>query len=362
MKRMPQYKIQEWLFAEAEGHFDIDLAESGIQYHFCKDLKISGDIHLNYSLDSGNVSLKERIAKLYDVDPDRVMITHGSQEALYLFYQSFLNSGDHVITFTPGWQQSWDVPRYIGADVTLLPLNRQDHFSLPLEQIEEAICSQTRLLILNTPNNPTGRCVDERTMDRLITLCQRHQIHLINDEEYLTDYGQSIASKADHTSAVSSLSKVYGFPGLRTGWFVGPQSIVKEMVNYRRYTTISNSHLCEQLACLVLDDYQSHLAHYHELVQRGLAILQEWVLQHPSLTLVPPQGTPFAYILMDDSRLSEDFVRGLLANERVLVMPAEVFESQQAIRVSFGRPPEILEAGLAAITRELKRGQYVKAA
>ena len=98
------YTIQEWLFEEAQGAFEIDLGESGIQHHYLSDLAPDPAFDLNYSQDRGDERLRQRIGELYGAGPDNVIITHGSQEALYLFYGCHLGPDDHVITFTPVWQ------------------------------------------------------------------------------------------------------------------------------------------------------------------------------------------------------------------------------------------------------------------
>ena len=118
MQKIANYQIQEWLFSTANGHFDIDLAESGIHPHHIDDIQFSKNYDLNYSIDVGQQALRQLIAEMYKVDEQRIVITNGSQEALYLFYRSFLSAHDHVITFVPGWQQSWEVPAHIGCDVT----------------------------------------------------------------------------------------------------------------------------------------------------------------------------------------------------------------------------------------------------
>jgi aspartate/methionine/tyrosine aminotransferase len=353
MQKIAPYKIQQWLFTEAEGNFQIDLGESGIQYNCFHDLDLSENYGLNYSLDHGNLNLRSIIASLYQVKVDQVMITHGSQEALYLFYRSLLSQGDHVITFSPGWQQSWEVPEYIGANVTILPLKKESNYSVIIEDVKNAITDKTKLIILNSPHNPTGYKIENKIIEELIKLCKTKNIQIINDEEYLTNYGESIVNKSPYCSAVSSLSKVYGFPGLRLGWFVGGGDIVKDMVNYRRYTTVCNSYLCEQLAGQVLLEKAKYINTYQELVENGLLELKNWIKKHPQLNLIEPQGTPFAYIVFPDSIDTNKFSKHLMYTHKVLVMPAEVFEDQFAIRISFGRPLEILKPGLDRISKAL---------
>lgn len=355
MPKISLYKIQDWLFNEAEGKFEIDLAESGIQYHCLNSLEIAENYPLNYSLDHGDEELRSIIARMYGVENDQIIVTHGSQEALYLFYRSFLAKGDHVITFSPGWQQSWEVPLHIGAEVSTIPLRAENNYNLSIEDIEKAINDKTRLIILNSPHNPTGSAIDPFTLKSLIDLCKKHKIRLLNDEEYLTDYKKSIVHLWNDSCAVSSLSKVYGFPGLRIGWLVGPKDTIKDLVNYRRYTTVSNSYLCEKLACQVLKDKNKHIERYNKLSQNGLTELKNWLKKYPALKLIESQGTPFCYIAFPSSIDTNKFAKDLLTQQQVLVMPAEVFEDKNAIRLSFGRPVNILQMGFRRMDQVLEK-------
>lgn len=352
--QISNYKIQDWLFQECEGKFEIDLAESGIQYHHLHDLNLKENYHLNYSLDSGDIGLRQTIAGKYNTPLNNVLITNGSQEALYLFYRSYLTSGDHVITFSPGWQQSWEVPKNIGAEVSTIDLS--DHsYEVNLNVIKPYITEKTKLLILNSPHNPTGKLISQEDLKEIKEFCAQRNIFILNDEEYLTDYSLSIIQDDPHnnTACVSSLSKVFGFPGLRLGWFVGPEKIVNKMINYRRYVSVCNSHLCEKLAEQVFNDFGKYVDRYERMTSIGLTILKEWVARHPQLELIPPQGTPFAYVYFLEDKNTQAFSRFLLQEQKVLVMPAEVFDDKNAIRISFGRPAHILTEGLNRISVSL---------
>ena len=348
------YTIQAWLFDEAAGRFDIDLGESGIQYHHLNDLRAAGNIDLNYSIDAGKDASRQAVAKMYQQPTDRVVITHGSQEALYLCYRSVLRTGDHVITFAPGWQQSWEVPRAIGCEVSILPLDlRHDRPLIDIETVQAAIMPQTRMLVINTPNNPTGRTLAPEHIQALVTLCESKGILLLCDEEYLTDPTRSIVHLSEQAACVNSLSKTYGLPGLRFGWFVGPAAVAKAMINYKRYVTVSNSSLCEHLALQALAEQTRYVQAYDEAVYTGREQLLAWLQLHPRLDLVNFHDTPFAYVRTPFTD-TLGFCRRLLERSRVLVMPGEVFQGEAALRISIARPRSILQAGLQHLSAVLE--------
>ena len=128
--KIPIYLIQQWLFDEANGKFEIDLGESGVQYQCLSDIVYDPLQDMNYGLDVGNIDLRNLLAKYYGCKTKNICITHGGQEALYLFYRSFLRPEDHVITFTPGWSQSWVIPEQIGCKLSIIPLTSNNNFDL----------------------------------------------------------------------------------------------------------------------------------------------------------------------------------------------------------------------------------------
>lgn len=343
------YTIQHWLFDEADGRFDIDLGESGIQHHHIEDLHICTNYDLNYCQDRGHLQLRQSVAEMYGVTCEQVAITNGSQEGLYLFYQSLLQKGDHVITFTPGWQQSWEVPCFLGAEVTKIPLKVEDGYRIDWQQVRDCVRSNSRLLILTYPNNPTGTALSHEDRQAVDELIQQKGMFVLNDEEYLTDYSSSFCHISGRTAVVSSLSKIYGFPGLRLGWLISDKDTVDAVVNMKRYTSVCNSSLCEYLAVQVLQRRQEFVDRYFRIQQDGLVYLQDWMASVDCMEMVPPQGTPFAYIQLQSPMSSMEFCRGLLEQERVLIMPAEVFEDQMALRISFGRHTDLLARGLEKV-------------
>ena len=347
------YTIQQWLFEEAQGSFDIDLGESGIQYHHLRDLRPDPEFDLNYSQDRGNEKLRLQIGEMYGTNPENVIITHGSQEALYLFYGCHLGAGDHVITFTPGWQQSWEVPLHLGAEVTKIALAPESDYAIDWTTVAQTLRDNTRLLILCYPNNPLGIALSDDDWEQLEKLRQDTSVRIIIDEEYLTDYQASIFCRIPGSYSVSSLSKIYGFPGLRLGWFVADEETVNQMVNLKRYTTVCNSSICEYFALQVLNNRPHYIERFRRLCQEGLRILRGWLQGQDRLSLIEPQGTPFAYLTYHGSDTSAEFCRCLLQQKGVLLMPAEVFEDRQAVRLTFGRHPDLLRTGLDRITELL---------
>lgn len=341
------YPMRRWVFEDSLGRYDIDLGDSHVQCGTLSQLHVPDDLELNYGVDRGSPALIELVADRYLGSTDRVIVTHGAQEALYLLYCTLLRPGDGVIAFRPGWQQAWDVPVKLGCDVRVLDL--AEDFSIDLDALETAAGPNLRLITLNTPSNPTGRRIRYREFEALSALAERTDAYIVVDEEYVLDLAASPALRGDRFVSVSSLSKMYGFPGLRVGWMYGPPEVVTACAEYKHLTSISNSVLSESLAVDVLQRWQEWARQYHRLTGEGLHILTEWAARYPEqLRLVPPEGTPFAWVHLTTGESSLSLARRVL-DRGVLIMPAETLGSVRGVRLAFAREPEILHEGLRRI-------------
>ena len=347
-----EYPMRRWVFEDAAGRYDIDLGDSNVQCRRLASLAVPADIELNYGMDRGTQRLRELIAEQYGDRVDSVTVTHGAQEALYLLYNVLLRPGDQVITFRPGWPQSWAVPALLSAQVDVLDLSGD--FTIDVDAVRAAARPNLRLVVVNTPCNPTGRRAGQHELAALADLVGGTGGYLLLDEEYSLDLASSAAVGNERVLSVSSLSKVYGLPGLRVGWLYGPPAVVAACAERKHLTSISNSVLCEALACEVLADRQFYAAEYHRLTGGGLRLLRDWVARHPGkLHLLPPEGTPFAWLQLTTGESALSFCRRVL-DAGVLLMPAETLGGQGGVRLCFAREQRELAEGLRRIDAVLQ--------
>jgi aspartate/methionine/tyrosine aminotransferase len=354
---VPIYRSQEWLFDVAAGRFDLDLAISGMESRPIGDLLDGVERGCGYDIDRGAAALRTEVADQHGVPAERVLITHGAQEALYLVYAALLRQGDEVVVRTPGWQQSIDLPPRFGATVRAVDIDIPGADADGPHRTARQIGSATRMAVLNYPHNPTGLDWDReqwRSFAAELAVTDR-DVLIVNDQEYLTDYATSTLQTLPDACVVGSLSKVYGFPGLRLGWLIGPQEVIEECVNYRRYTTISNSPPLESLALMVLRRREQYLAEYRDRLATGWSVFEEWAAGHSQLEPVRPNGTPFVLcrVRIPDVSSMELAVR-LLDREQLVVMPGDAFGAPGYLRISYARPEPVLREGLERIGRVLR--------
>lgn len=338
----------EWVFNDAYGKYDIDLGDSNVQCIKVGDIKIDKNLLLEYGVNKGTKELRNLVAGLYNIPNNDIAITHGSQESLYLLYRTLLQPGDEVIAFMPGWHQSWEVPKKIGCVVKIL--NYTDTFEIELDALKNAVTQNTKMIILTTPCNPTGKKISHEVINEIVEIADKHGAYIVADEEYLTDYADSLVHYYDRAISVSSISKVYGLPGLRTGWACGSKEIIDDMIDYKHYTTISNSVLCEKMAVDVLLNHDLYIQRYYDLTKPTYPILKEWVKNNNHcLKIVEPEGTPFAWINLNIDESSLGFCKRVLNNAGVLLMPAELFGAKNGFRITFAREKQQFLEGLSRI-------------
>lgn len=348
---LDDYKIQQWLFDVAGGGFEFDLAGGQLQAARAREVAIDGEWDLDYTDARGREALRAAVADQYGrtFSAEQVLIANGAQEALYLFYRVLLSAGDHVITTVPGWQQSWEIPREIGADVTTI--RWMPGTALDCAMLAAAVRPGTRLISLISPGNPSGRPIDEAEWSAILENAERHSTWILVDEEFQVDLRSSVVNRYPLAMSVSGLSKIYGMPGLRVGWGVAASAegarLLERMVNYKRYLTMCNSSLSERIALTVLQDRTRYVERYRELLADARAILNGFAAGNTDiLSLVPPVDTPFAWFDLHGPVPSDEFARQLLKECRVVVMPAEVFGAEHGFRLTYARPRAVLEAGL----------------
>lgn len=342
-----EYPMRRWVFDDTLGRFEIDLGDSHAQCLLLDELEFPAGLELNYGTDRGTAALVRQVARRYDGSTERVVITHGAQEALYLVYSTLLRPGDRVIAFRPGWQQSWHAPRRIGAEVVLLDLAAD--FSLDLAALERAAAAGVRLITVNSPCNPTGRRITPAELAAVLEIAGRADAYLLLDEEYVLDLTASPAIGRDRVISVSSLSKTAGLPGLRTGWIYAAPELATACAETKHLTTVSNSVLCEALATGVLAEWDRYAQRYLGLISEGLGQVERFAARHPhALRLTPPEGTPFAWLALTTGESSLALARRVLETG-VLIMPGETLGASGGIRICFAREADRLAEGLARI-------------
>jgi aspartate/methionine/tyrosine aminotransferase len=342
------FSLERW-FARFEHDADLMLAESGIRSLDAD--RFDTDVgELGYVIPTnGDPALRATIAEQYDRPADEVCCTCGAQEANFLAFLALVDDADHVVVVTPTYQSLRSVPAAFG-DVTTVDLDPPE-WDLDVDAVADAIRPETSLVVLNNPNNPTGRYLPEGTVRAVYDLAADNDAYLLCDEVYrllAEDPLPPVASLGEHGISTSSVTKSYGLAGLRFGWLAGPPEVVDAAWNWKDYTTISPGQFGQHLAKQALADREAILAENHAVAAENRALTREWVERH-GLSWYDPVGVNGFVTVPDGFDSGEAFCRRVVEEAGVVLAPGEAFGYPDRFRIGFGLPTPDLRDGLARV-------------
>jgi aspartate/methionine/tyrosine aminotransferase len=357
---------QERMMSKWENVVDYNLSESGVHPlqlgELADDPALMGELlrtELNYPQANGTVELRENIAALYPgAGPDNVLVTVGCAEANYIALHTLLDPGDEMVVMLPNYMQIWGIAHNYGMQVKSFHLREERGWAPDLAELEEVVSSNTKLIAVCNPNNPTGYILSPAEMDAIVVAAERVGAWLTADEVYagaeqVTDVETpSFWGRYDRLLAMNSLSKAYGLPGLRIGWVVGPAETVDHIWARHEYTTISTTMLSNQLAALALSPQVRPrlIQRARDYIRRGFPILEGWMDSHEGLfSVIRPQAAAIAFPRYHLDINSTHLVDRLMREKSVLVVPGDHFGMDHYLRISFGLAPAYLTAGLERV-------------
>jgi len=356
----------ERMMSKWENVVEYNLSESGVHPLSVQELVDDPTVMeqlltttLHYPQANGILELREQIAALYPgATPDNVLVTAGCIEANFITLQTLVSPGEEIVVMLPNYMQIWGAAQNLGIQVKSFHLREDLGWAPDLDELEEVVSQKTKLIAVCNPDNPTGYILTDAEMDAIVATAERVGAWLLADEVYsgaerLTDVQTpSFWGRYDRVLAVNSLSKAYGLPGLRIGWVVGPVDTVDDIWERHEDVTISASMLSNKLAAIALSAQvrPGLLQRTREYIRRGYPILDAWLESHEgTFSLVPPQAAAIAYVRYHLDVNSTELVERLIDEKSLYIVPGDHFGMDHYLRISFGLPPDYLEAGLDRI-------------
>jgi len=349
------FALERWL-AEHEHGAAVNLGDSGVR-PLEADRFDTDPGTLGYVVPTnGDPDLRERVADRYDRGADDVVLTCGTQEANLLAVLATLDADSHAVCVTPTYQSLHSLPAAV-ADVTRVELAAPD-WTLDPDAVAAAIEPNTDLIVLNNPNNPTGKIHPQETVEACYDLAAAADAYLLADEVYrpLTapdERVQSVASMGPHGISTCGLSKGWGLPGLRVGWLAGPAEVVSAAWAWKDYTTIAPPAFGQHVARQALDREGELLAENREHVRGNRDLLGAFAADYGLDWHLPAGATGF--LTVPEGFDSGDAFCRALVEEGVVVVPGETFDRPGYVRVGFGAERETLREGLDRMATLIER-------
>ncbi len=370
---LPDFKLETY-FSKWEFSARYHLTASDAQSISLRDLlAIATDeereefegMWLGYTETYGAFDLREVIATTYSSQsPENILCFAGASEAIFAANAIILDKDSHAIVVTPNYQSHETLPVTI-CEATGVPLEANDNWSLDIDRIAAAIKSNTKLVTINFPHNPTGAILPLDSYHALIALCRKYGIYILHDEIFngLGPTGVKhlpfVADLYERGLSLNVMSKSYGLPGLRLGWVASQDKVIlSKMERLKHYLSICNSGPSERLAKIALRYRKQLLDRNCAIVDENLAKWDAFFANYPNLfEWQRPDGSCTAFPKYLGAEGVEVFCKSLVEESGVLFLPGSIYSSTltptptDRFRLSFGR--ENLDDGLQALHQHI---------
>jgi aspartate aminotransferase len=321
-----------------------------------------------YTPTGGTRELKEALVERHAKDfgssytPDECLVTVGGKQAIFEAMMATLNEGDEVILPVPYWVSFLDIINYAGGKAVLLDTKEEENFAVRAEAVEKLITPRTRIIVVNSPNNPTGSAVPREEMEKLLEVAVRHGVLLMSDECYChfvydeTPFSLGSSEERENLLIVGSLSKTYAMTGWRVGFALGNSKLLSNMLKLQSHSTSNPTSIAQKAAVEALrasqDSVRAMLAEYRRRRDR----IVEGLRAIPGISCMLPQGAFYAYpnisayLKRDGLADTTGLAERLLEEAHVAVVPGPAFGTQQHVRLSYATSLEQIDEGLRRMT------------
>ena len=366
--KIDKFKVEEW-FNKYEYKALYDLADTCVESLSINELlDITGadvkDLYskkLNYGDIHGSARLKNAICTMYETQkPDNITITHGAIGANQLVMLSLIERGDKVVSIIPTYQQHYAIPKSIAADTKILYLKEENNWLPDIEELEELVGSNTKIICMNNPNNPTGAVIPSEMLKKIAQIAKKSNAYILCDEVYrgLEHNGvisQSVADIYEKGISTGSVSKVFSLAGLRLGWVCASENVIDEINHQREYNTISVGILDDYFASVAIENKEKIIKRNLSKILEGKKVLSNWIENESHCSCILPEGGTTSFVKYDKDMRSTDLCKKLQQDTGVMILPGETMELDGYLRIGYGNNPDKLEKALNIFSDWLKQ-------
>ncbi|MFU1477043.1 pyridoxal phosphate-dependent aminotransferase [Roseovarius sp. C7] len=324
---------------------------------------VNGDT--NYTPTGGTAQLRAVVAKGAGVEPANVVISTGAKQSIANAMLATLDPGHEVVMPVPFWTSYADIVRMAGGVPVLVDCPMDAGFRLTPAQLETAITSRTRWLMLNAPSNPSGAVYSADDYAGLAEVLERHpHVWVMADEIYehlsyvpFVSFRQAVPALRDRTLVINGVSKAYSMTGWRVGWGIGAAPLIKAMTAVQGQVTSGGSSISQAAAVAALTGDQSLLAERNAAMKARRDRVVAALAAMPGVSCLVPDGAFYAFPNIEGAikagGFEEDgaFCKALLEAEALALVPGRAFGMPGHLRLSFAYADALLDDGLARMGR-----------
>jgi aspartate aminotransferase len=315
-----------------------------------------------YTPSGGLPELRQAIAEKLEADnqlkyrPSQIVVSSGAKHSCYNAILATCQAGDEVLIPSPYWVSYPDMVRLAGAEPVIVPTTERNGWKMRASDFENAMTPRTKMLILNSPGNPTGSVYTREELEGIVEVAAEEDIYILSDEIYeklvYDDVKHvSIASLSqeayDLTITVNGFSKAYAMTGWRLGYMAASEAVAKAADNIQSHSTSHPCSFAQRGAVAALKGDQQPLADMRDEFSMRRNYMYDRITKIPNITAVRPQGA--FYILVNISQLglsSQNFADRLLSKANVAVVPGIAFGDDRTVRLSYATSIDVIKKGL----------------
>ena len=370
--------------AEGIAVFDFSLGEPDFPTpeHICRAaFKAMQDGLTHYTPANGVPEVRAAIARRYDksyglrVTADQVIVSNGAKHSVFNAFMATCGAGDEVIIPTPYWVSYSDLVEMTGASVVLVKTSQESGFKMSPAQLRAALTPRARMVLLNSPCNPTGTVYSRQELEALADVVLEAGVGVLSDEIYeRLLYGDARATcfatlrpgLAEQTITISGVSKSYAMTGWRMGWAVGPAPVIKAMSNVQSQQTSNPSSISQYATIAALEGDQDCVEKMRREFEARLELVCGRLAAMPGIVCAPPGGAFYAFFNITSHigknvggrkiADSAGFCQAALESAHVNMVPGSAFGAEGYVRLSFAASREQLNGGLDRLEQWLKKG------
>jgi aspartate aminotransferase len=293
-------------------------------------------------------------------DPSECVVNIGGKHALFNIFSAVVDEGEDVIIPTPYWVTFADIARFVNGNTVFAHTRESEGFRLTADLLERSLTPRTRLVVVNSPNNPSGAVLDDDEFGRIAKLCRDRDVYLLSDECYshfLYDGRKpfSIGSHQDlksHVIIAGSVSKTYSMTGWRIGYVLALPELIQGIVKLQSHSTSNPASISQKAALEALSGPQESVGVMLAEYAKRRKFVLERLRAIPGVKCAEPGGAFYAYPNISAAfgkggiRDSVDFSAQLLEKVHVAVTPGEAFGTNDHVRMSYATSMEQLDKGL----------------
>ncbi len=321
-----------------------------------------------YTAAGGTAELKQAICDRHksdfgtDYKASECIVSVGGKHVIFNLTQATINQGDEVVIPVPFWVTYKDVVNYAGGKCVFVDTDEAQGFTITASMIESALTPKTRMVMINSPSNPSGAVVDRAEFEKLLQICTARGIYLLTDECYCHFLYEgspfsiaSVPGAKDTVLVAGTMSKTYAMTGWRVGFGLAPASIIGAMTKLQSHSTSNPTSIAQKAAVEAMrgpqESVKSMLAEYRSRRDFVIARLRSI----PGVRCAEPKGAFYAYpdisVAFGRNGIANtmQFAERLLADAHVAVVPGEAFGTNKHVRISYATSMKELERGLDRI-------------